>query len=100
LINTELVLTQLITGEFWTKKGLSTETIKNNALKDTVFLTWPSIFFGSYNPELFYLKSQSGLSVNLDFDNHHKTTFSAYISDVKCDELKKTLIILENLLGW
>ncbi|MBB1493368.1 hypothetical protein H5395_18225, partial [Paracoccus sp. MC1854] len=43
-------------------------------------ISWPSLYFSGYNPELFYLKNECGAPVNDTFDYHILPVFKEYAS--------------------
>lgn len=73
------VLTQNVTEAYRGGIGLGTQTLRERHSYPGEFLTWPSIYFSGYNPELFYLKDANKASVATEFDYHHRVIFNCYL---------------------
>jgi Polysaccharide biosynthesis enzyme WcbI len=78
LPNVGLLLAQFVTEGYRNSIGLGTHTIKSILSDGGLSMTWPSIFWSGYNPELFYLKDAAGVSVNKEFDYHHRLIFDGF----------------------
>ena len=70
--NCALVISQPISESYRNNIGLGTEGLFNKSPRDANRITWPSLYFSGYNPELFYFKSLDRNSVNNSYDYHYK----------------------------
>lgn len=81
-----LVLCQPIAEGYRGNIGLGTETIFRYMTETALKITYPSIYFSGYNPELFYLKNELGSSIAKDFDYHCKVIFNSFLAGFAVDE--------------
>lgn len=71
--------------------GLGTETLAAIASSATV-IRWPSVYWGGYFPDLFYLRDGAGRPVvDGPFDYHDRQVLSAYVDGLTVEQTCKMI---------
>jgi hypothetical protein len=93
-----LLITQPISDLYRDSIGLGTSSLFSIACNSNK-ITYPSLYFSGYNPELFYLKSADGRSINIDFDYHCKIIFKSYLDGYSIQNTYNTLFDNNEILN-
>lgn len=95
LADTSLLLAQFVSEGYRGRLGLGSATLRTKLGPFGTCVTWPSVFWAGYNPELFYLKDAVGASVNQQFDYHHQLVFSGYVAGHSVEQVAASFTSLE-----
>lgn len=87
-----LLLAQFVSETYRNNIGLGLQTLKGIMPSSGVSISWPSIYWSGYNPELFYFKDEKGASFTEAFDYHHRVIFGAYIQGRSADDVANNLL--------
>jgi len=86
-----LIVSQPISESYRKNIGLGTESLFNKSPNEAIKISWPSLYFSAYNPELFKFKSQDGKSVTSIFDYHCKIIFKSFLNDLSISKTCESL---------
>lgn len=86
-----LLVGQFVTEQYRDGIGLGLQTLQELTAPNSINLSWPSMYFNGYNPELFYFKNKNGSSFNESFDYHHKIIYSGFIKGLSVSEVSESI---------
>ncbi|WP_372815741.1 WcbI family polysaccharide biosynthesis putative acetyltransferase [Psychrobacter sp.] len=86
-----LLIGQFVTEQYRDGIGLGLQTLQELTASNSINLSWPSMYFNGYNPELFYFKNKNGSSFNESFDYHHKVIYSGFIRGLSVSEVSESI---------
>lgn len=75
----DIAVLQRIT-ESYRGGGLGNETLRGICPQNCRVITYPNIYFGGYNPEMFYLHDKNGKTIPGFFGYHNKIIAWAYLN--------------------
>jgi hypothetical protein len=92
LKSTRLLIVQQISADYRDNIGLGTADLQSRLPAEGQSLTYPSIFWPAYSPELFYMNSADSAHFTEDFDYHHRLIFRGYLEQLTPFETLTNLI--------
>lgn len=90
-----LLIGQFVSEHYRNRIGLGLQTLQSLTSPSSIALSWPSIYWDGYNPELFYFKNENGASFTEFFDYHHLVVYSGYIEGRSISEVSKDILNID-----